>query len=344
MSRMKWYECSGDQPDMVVSSRIRLARNLVDLPFHDRMKDEDAKALNERVLQALEGLQLGDNKLHTLKMEQLSPVQCQSLAERHSISPEFATNPNGRMLLLSEDESIAIMVNEEDHLRIQVLLSGLQLTKAYELCSRIDEVLDETLHYAFDETLGYLTSCPTNLGTGMRASVMMHLPALEQSGVISQLSNTISKLGLTIRGTYGEGSNVIGSLYQISNQITLGITEQDSIQNLQGVVRQIMESEQKAREALLKNHAPLEDQIFRSFGILKYARSLSSQEFFEHFSNVRLGASMKLLPVPFETLNGLMEQVGAATVCLSQPEVLPPQARDRKRAEIVREALERIEA
>lgn len=342
MSIEKWYACSGEQSSMVVSSRIRLARNLVDLPFAGHMKPEDRKALNQRVLAALQGLNLGENKLHTLNLQELSQVQRQSLVERHSISPEFAQNPNGRMLLLSEDESIAIMVNEEDHLRIQVLLSGLQLSKAYALCSKIDDVLDESLSYAFDETLGYLTSCPTNLGTGMRASVMMHLPALEQSGLISQLSNTINKLGLTIRGTYGEGSSVIGSLYQISNQITLGITEQDSIQNLQGVVQQIIESEEKARKALLQQPG-VEDQLFRSFGILKYARSLSGKEFYSHFSNIRLAAAAGLLPVPFETLNELMERVGAATVCLAHPEVLPPEARDRERARITREALHSID-
>lgn len=338
----RWYEQEGQEGALVVSSRVRLARNLADLPFAERMTKEDAARLNTRVLQAMEGLQLGENKLHTLKMETLSAVERQSLMERHSVSPNFIQHPEGKMLLLSEDESIAIMVNEEDHLRIQVMLSGLELQKAYTLCEQIDRVLDETLPIAFDENLGYLTSCPTNVGTGLRASVMMHLPALEKSGLISQLSNTISKLGLTIRGTYGEGSNVLGALYQISNQITLGITEQDSIANLQSVVLQIVESETKAEQALLQQNPDWEDSLYRSFGILKYARRLSGKEFYSHWSNVRFAAAQGMVKVPTGTLNCLMQQTGAATVCTGHAEVLSPAERDRARAKLVRDALRDI--
>jgi len=335
----KWYEKEGEAASLVVSSRIRLARNLADYPFPAHLSEEQAKEINQKVYEALQKVSFGENTLHLLKMEELTPVQRQSLVERHSVSPDFAASPNGRMLLLSEDESIAVMVNEEDHLRIQVLLSGLLPQNAYEICNRIDDVLDESLSYAFDETLGYLTSCPTNLGTGMRASVMMHLPALEKSGLISQLANTVSKLGLTIRGTYGEGSNAVGALYQISNQITLGITEQDSIQNLIGVVGQIIESEQKAAKVLMEQQPELEDELFRSFGVLKYARVLSGKEFYHHLSNLRLAAAVGLIELPYTVLNRLMQQVGAATVCLAQTEVLPPKMRDRERARIVREAL-----
>ena len=264
---IKWYQSEGPDNGIVLSSRIRLARNLVDFPFHSKISFEQREHLNEKVASALKNINLGDNKLRFLKLNELSQLKRYSLVEQHEISREFAAEPEHRMLVLSEDHAISIMVNEEDHLRIQVMTNGLDLRKAYRLCDQIDDVLDETLTYAFDEKLGYLTSCPTNLGTGLRASVMMHLPALEQTGLISKLTSTINKLGLTIRGTYGEGSSVIGSIYQISNQITLGITEQDAIQNLESVARQIIESEEKARESLKNQDSRrLEDVVFRSLG------------------------------------------------------------------------------
>ena len=342
MSRMKGYECSGDQPDMVVSSRIRLARNLVDLPFHDRMKDEDAKALNERVLQALEGLQLGDNKLHTLKMEQLSPVQRQSLAERHSISPEFATNPNGRMLLLSEDESIAIMVNEEDHLRIQVLREGLSLQEAAETADRIDTLLSESLDFAYDAEFGYLTQCPTNLGTGMRASVMLHLPALTESGAMPRISSNLSKLGLTMRGTYGEGSKIVGGLYQLSNQITLGLSEKEAIENLQSITVQLMEEERKARAQMSEDIA-WQDKIDRAAGICKTARVLSSSEFMDLLSYIRFGISTGVLQgISTEELNTLMINTQPATLMAKAGKQLDQNERDVLRAQMVREFCKKI--
>lgn len=339
---IKWYQSEGPDNGIVLSSRIRLARNLVDFPFHSKISFEQREHLNEKVASALKNINLGENKLRFLKLNELSQLKRYSLVEQHEISREFAAEPEHRMLVLSEDHAISIMVNEEDHLRIQVMTNGLDLRKAYRLCDQIDDVLDETLTYAFDEKLGYLTSCPTNLGTGLRASVMMHLPALEQTGLISKLTSTINKLGLTIRGTYGEGSSVIGSIYQISNQITLGITEQDAIQNLESVARQIIESEEKARESLKNQDSRrLEDVVFRSLGTLKYARLLSGNDFFKAVSNVRLGVSMGIIPgLSYTKLNELMNLTGTATICEVAGKQLPPEERDYTRGAVVRQKLE----
>lgn len=337
----RWYEAVGNHSDIVLSSRVRLARNVIDYPFHLKMSDVQRRELNEKVKTALQNINLGNNQLRFLEMKELSEIQRYAMVERHCVSPAFIRETENRLLVLSDDESISIMVNEEDHLRIQVLGSGLQLPEAYALCSQIDQVLDETLRYAFDEKLGYLTSCPTNLGTGLRASVMMHLPALEKSGLISSLTGTIGKLGLTIRGTYGEGSSVLGSIYQISNQITLGITEQDSIQNLESVVMQIMESEKQARESRIQNQTQLEDVVYRSLGALRYARLLSGKEFYELYSNVRLGVSSGIIQdVSIQTLNELLQVTGTASICEQAGKELPPEERDALRSRLVREKLQ----
>ena len=275
-----------------------------------------------------------------VEMESLDEIKRYAMVERHEVSREFVKNPKNRMLGLSADESVSIMVNEEDHLRIQVMANGLNLSSAFQLCNEIDDALDAKVDYAFDEKLGYLTTCPTNLGTGLRASVMVHLPALEKSGLMNQLTATINKLGLTIRGTYGEGSKVLGSIYQISNQITLGITEQDAIQNLESIVLQVIENEKHARESLLNDKHRLEDVVCRSLGALRYARLLSSKEFFEEVSNVRLGISLGVIhDVEIPRLNRLMALTGSASVCEREGKNLSPQDRDFVRAGIVRNYL-----
>lgn len=205
----------------------------------------------QKVKQTLESANFSpDNPIHYIDMAALTQAQAVSLAERHVISPDFTNQREGKGLFLSEDESISIMVNEEDHLRIQVLSSGLALHEALDIANRFDDLFDSRLTYAFDDKLGYLTSCPTNLGTGLRASVMLHLPALEQSRNMGRLINTLSKLGLTIRGTYGEGSDAKGALYQVSNQVTLGLDEKTACENLKGIVMQIIDQERQLRAAL----------------------------------------------------------------------------------------------
>ncbi len=338
MRNSKWYEQPNELGDIVVSTRVRLARNVADYPFVSRMSLEQKQELIQKVKQTLESANFSsDNPIHYIDMAALTQAQAVSLAERHVISPDFTTQREGKGLFLSEDESISIMVNEEDHLRIQVLCAGLQLHEALDMANRFDDLFDSWLTYAFDEKLGYLTSCPTNLGTGLRASVMLHLPALEQSHNMGRLINTLSKLGLTIRGTYGEGSDAKGALYQISNQVTLGLDEKTACENLKGIVMQVIDQERQLRAGYV-NEA-MEDQIYRALGILKYARLLSYDELMNLLSLVRLGVSNAIVPnIQIGTLNSLIINQGAASISSMADHEVKSEERDRIRAQAVRKA------
>ena len=270
----KWYIGEGDHNDIVISTRIRIARNLADYPFPVRLDNKSKIEVNEKIRDALDGK---ENLTYT-ELKTLTRSQIVSLAERHLISPEFASNSDARALLMSDNEDISIMLCEEDHIRIQVMKSGLALKEAYELADKIDTEINQSLKYAFDEKLGYLTQCPTNLGTGMRASVMLHLPALTAKGQIGSLASTVSKLGLTIRGAYGEGMSAMGDLYQLSNQVSLGISEKSAIDNLKTITLQLAAQERAAREEASKS-IETEDAVFRAYGILKSARILSTKEY-----------------------------------------------------------------
>ena len=220
----------------VISTRVRLARNLKDYPFPCRLSEQGRKKVIEKVTSAIRDSNSSiASDFNLIKLDDLTEAQGVSLVERHLVSPEFISETEGRALLLSKDESMSIMINEEDHIRLQVITDGLSLEQAYDTADKLDTLLDENLEFAFDDKLGYLTQCPTNLGTGMRASVMLHLPALEKSRTIGRIAGNLSKLGLTIRGAYGEGSEPSGSLYQLSNQVTLGISEKAAIENLENI-------------------------------------------------------------------------------------------------------------
>ncbi len=339
----KWFETVGEQSDIVISSRIRLARNLVNYPFCGRLTEEQEQKLENEVKNALEKINLGDNALRFFEVKELSRTDGLAMVENHIVSPDFLENPNA-LLALSQDDSVSVMVNEEDHIRIQILASGLDLERALDIANKIDDVLDESLDYAFDDQLGFLTACPSNLGTGLRASVMLHIPALEKAGALSKMSGTISKLGLTLRGTYGEGSKVLGSVYQLSNQITLGISEEQAVKNLHEITLQIIEKEREARRALVKSEKAI-DQIYRCYGILKYAKLISSEEFFDLMSYVRIGISEKILnvdateAVTIQKLNYLLSQIGSATICRNAKEDLSPEKRDSIRAKMIQEVL-----
>ena len=331
----KWYIDKGEQGDIVLSTRVRLARNLEQYPFPGRLDIDDRNKVNEIVKDAI--LSQNENLgLHYIKMTDLSREQAISLAERHLISPEFASSRDGRALLLNEDETISIMLCEEDHVRLQVIKSGLALMDCYVLADKIDSMLDSKLNYAFDERLGYLTQCPTNLGTGMRASVMLHLPALRRSGQLARLSSTISKLGLVLRGAYGEGSEPRGDIYQLSNQITLGITEQAAIENLQSITRQLVTQERAAAQRLCSSIIE-EDKIYRALGILQNARVLSSYECMDLLSLVRLGAARGILEIPIEKINEITVRVQPATINAARGQVLDAPQRDCERAQMVRD-------
>jgi protein arginine kinase len=336
---LKWYLETGPLGDVVISTRIRLARNIADYPFPCRLSPEQGRDVISKAQEALLCENEVDSEFDFIDMQKLTPARAMSLSERHLISPEFAKIRDGRALMLNKNESVSIMLNEEDHIRIQVMLSGMQLEAALEQANRIDDIFDEKLRFAFDENLGYLTQCPTNLGTGLRASLMLHLPALEQSGALSNLAGAVSKLGLVIRGTFGEGSKVKGAFYQISNQVTLGISEKQAIDNLTVVANQIISQELAAREAFKKSGLALEDKIWRSFGILSTARTLSTDEFMSLISNVRLGATMKLIDIGLETINELINEAQPSTLTASAGRNLDVRARDELRARLVREKL-----
>ena len=270
-----------------------------------------------------------------INMQQMSEEEAVSLVERHIVSPEFASDRQGRYLLLTADETVGIMINEEDHIRIQVMSQGLELAGVYDMADKIDTLLDHALGFAFDEKLGYLTQCPTNLGTGMRASLMLHLPALQHSKAIGRIAGNLAKLGLTLRGTYGEGTEPKGALYQLSNQVTLGLSEKAAIDNLQNIAMQLVTQERSARQALAQNVETL-DMISRSRGILKSARLLSNEECIKLLSNVRLGITLgEIKDVTLDTVNELMTDLQPATKKKKEGRRLPPEQRDALRARIV---------
>lgn len=289
-----WYETTPESNDAVVSSRIRLARNVRGVPFPKRMNDLQKNEFLDSVKSLVDGISLND--VGTLKYIDLFSVPDEELfamVERHVISPAFAKKEGPKGLVISEDETLSIMLLEEDHIRLQVLLGGLNLEKAYEIAQSAEKILSAGLPIAFDEQLGYLTECPTNLGTGLRASVMLHLPVLENDGDIPSLAESVSKIGLTVRGMYGEGSKSHAALYQLSNQVTLGISEQAAIENLGAITAQIVQKEYTARGQL--DRSEVEDKVYRALGTLKFARSLTSKEMMELISRVKLGVSMGII-------------------------------------------------
>ena len=332
----KWYIGAGEQSDIVVSTRIRLARNINEYPFPNKLNTKTRMELNNVIKDAVES----NNKfgLRFIEMRTLARFEAASMAERHIISPEFASDLDGRALMLSPEEDISIMLNEEDHIRLQVMKSGFALDEAYSVANEIDDLLGDKFNFAFDERIGYLTQCPTNLGTGMRASVMLHLPALTLSGQIHKLINTVSKLGLTFRGTFGEGTKAVGDMYQLSNQITLGISEEFAVKNLKAITLQLCAQERAAREEMLKDIST-DDRIFRAYGILKWARLLSTKELMENLSLVRLGSVTGKINIPIETVNELMVSMQPATINARAGQRLPEQERDSVRATEVRNKL-----
>ncbi len=333
----KWYRQSGEKGDLVLSTRIRLARNLAHTPFPCHLTSKQKREVTDAVWESAKTLE--EPKLHRMNPEDLPQREMLALVERHLVSTDFARDPAGCGLFLSPDEQVSIMVGEEDHVRIQVMRAGLDLKRAYDLADRIDTALDNRLHFAFDERLGFLTECPTNLGTGMRASLMLHLPALQESGAMRSIAGSVSKLGLTIRGSYGEGSQPEGALYQMSNQVTLGISEQAAMENLTGIASQIMHREQEARKALLSS-ATFEDKAWRSLGILRTARLLSHEEAIRLISTVMVGVSGGILPNPtLQTLTALISDIQPGCLMADAGEDMTPEVRDSRRAAMVRTAL-----
>lgn len=332
-----WYKETNSTNKIIISSRIRLARNIADMPFPGRMTDEMFSELKTRVKNAIDALtKTGLINLRFIDMNDVPENEINAMVERHVVSPGFANNCSNRALAISDDESVSLMIGEEDHIRIQVTYGGEKLNEAYELADAIDTKLGEILGFAFDSRLGFLTECPTNIGTGLRASVMLHLPVCESNGDIAAISEAAGKIGLTVRGMYGEGSKANASLYQLSNQITLGISEKNAIENLKVIAEQIINKEQINRNLL--DRTELEDTVFRSYGTLKYARLMDTKEFMKHISMIKLGVDM-----------GIIENSNVEPICLlieAQPFMLQKRfmpmnskERDEARAKMVRDIL-----
>jgi protein arginine kinase len=335
---MAWYNTAGPLADTIISSRVRLARNIKGYPFPSRLDANGANEIIEKISAPLES-----TGFRRINFSDISPVMATSYVERHYVSPEFATMETPHTLLLQESGGIAVMLCEEDHLRIQSILSGLSLEECYKNASSIEKKLDADFDFAYSDTLGYLTHCPTNLGTGMRASVMMFLPALFRGGYIPSLAAQLAKLGLAMRGIFGEGSGSAGCMYQISNQITLGVSENEILTKLTEAVKQINESEMQARKNIQEDALEaLTDRVARSVGILKHAYMISTEEFIKLFCEVRLGISKGLVQgIGYEQLGTLLVEAMPATLTLSSESTPKGEAaRDKLRAARIKAVLD----
>lgn len=336
-----WMQDGPDQ-DVILSTRIRLARNLNQLAFPGHQTAEDTAKLLDQLTSLLPMLsEKTQSDWQLIRLQELNSDQQRILIDKHLMSPMMAEKAESTALILKEDESVSIMVNEEDHLRLQVLLSGLQLEQAWKLANEIDDVLEAQLEIAFSNEFGYITACPTNVGTGLRASVMVHLPALVISKRIGSFITGINQLGMVVRGFYGEGTEAIGQIFQISNQISLGQSEEEILTNLQAIVKQVVEEERKTRQQLFAQiPLQLRDRIGRTLGILSNAWLLNGKEAVQKLSDLRLGVEQDLLEnLSYQELNGLMVLLQPAWLNQASEETLSADQRDVQRAAVMRRLL-----
>lgn len=333
-----WYTDKRSD-DIVISTRIRLARNIKGIPFPNAMTDEQKKQTTKQIKDAVIG---GNSTLSSafeyLDLDRLSAIDKQALTEQHMMSPDML-NGSGRALLLSKDKTMSIMLLEEDHIRLQIIMSGMALDTAWETADKVDDVIEENIEYAFDNEFGYLTSCPTNTGTGLRASVMMHLPALSMTGNLSKVISSATNLGIAVRGLYGEGSKAYGDLYQFSNQVTMGMSETEIINKLKNIVDQIIDLEKQTRNRLTESDkTALEDKVCRSYGTLRYARTISSAEAKSLLSDVMLGQNLGILEKDISPIE-LMIRTEPALMMKSANHELSAKDRDTYRAQFIRGTL-----
>jgi len=337
----EWLKGSGPNSDIVMSSRVRLARNLERVAFSHwatKKQEHDTLVNLEQILSETDMISTGLK----VRMNEIDDVDKQFLLERHLVSREHIVQPDYKSVLIGDKEVISVMVNEEDHLRIQVMQSGFNLQECWRIASRLDDSLQKRGKFAFSAELGYLTACPTNTGTGLRASVMLHLPALVMTKQIGRVLHAISKLGMTARGFYGEGTEAEGNFFQISNQITLGSAEEDIIDNLERIIRQVIGHEENARKTLMKqNREILQDKIWRSNGTLRSAHIMNSKETMALLSMVRLGVDIGLInDIDRRAVNELFILTQPAHLQKIEGRLLSSAQRDVKRANLIRRRLE----
>jgi len=338
----KWYLEKGPESDVAISSRVRLARNLEKYTFPSRISDEEAvKLVDEIKTLVLSSDKFKGYNFSYFNMQLIDPLNRQVLVEKHLISPDLSRGNKPSAALISRDEKISMMVNEEDHLRIQCLFSGMQIDNAVKLGKIVDDKLDSLVEYAFDKEFGYLTCCPTNLGTGIRISIMMHLPGLAMSGYLNSIFEACSKLGVAVRGMYGEHTEAQGNLFQFSNQVTLGQSDEEIAKNIKNIAAQIIEQERRLREQLYsQNKYMMEDKIFRSLGVIQNARIISSDESLKLLSYVRMGVDMGIIKtVSTETLNEIMLITRPACLQKIIGRELSPEERDIERANLIKSRL-----
>lgn len=335
-----WLNAESPLAEWVLSSRIRLARNLRDLPFSQWASTAQLEELTNRARQALESLPVGQ-PLEYFELDRIDPLDVQFLMERHLISREMAQGQTHRMAAIAPDGRISILVGEEDHLRLQVLEPGLNLEEAWRKMALIDQHLGAHMEFAYTPQLGYLTACPTNVGTGIRCSVMVHLPALAMTKQMERILNAVKDQGFTIRGTLGEGSEIKGSIFQISNQVTLGVTEAEILARLPKLTEDLVACELHAQRQLLKEtRVVIEDKIWRAWGALKYARVINHQEALDLLSALRLGVTAGIVPgIRLDALNELLLCTRPAHIQKQHGGQLEVLERDIARAEYIRRRL-----
>lgn len=336
-----------DLSKTVVSTRVRLARNIEGYPFPSHLKDEkQAREIIRLVTSGMARLdQFQDDQFNVYYMNTISGEQAQILKENHLISPNLIKNKRNSAAIINTDESISVMINEEDHLREQCILKGYELSAAYDIMSKIDASMSKTMKFAYDEQLGYLTACPTNLGTGLRASVMAFLPAITINGIMPKVYRSIARLGLTVRGVYGEGSEAEGYMYQISNEVTLGVTEENILAQVGEVVEKVAELEETERFKLKMGASALDikDECMRSYGILTNCAKLTTSELLKLSSNVKLGACLGYVNIPdVSEIDDLVVKMRPANITAAAGKQLTPVERDIYRAEYVSKHLRQI--
>ncbi|MDP4182073.1 MAG: protein arginine kinase [Bacillota bacterium] len=330
------------ESDIVMTSRVRMARNLKEYPFPVRMD----LGQSVRIINSIKDIifnkdsAISKNFLY-FDLQKLNNIEKLVLVEKHLISKELIDNKRLCAAIISKDEKISIMINEEDHLRIQGMMPGMQLDEALDICNKTDDLLEENVDYAFDDRLGYLTSCPTNIGTGIRASVMMHLPAITMTGYIKGILEACSKVGVTVRGLYGENTEALGNMFQVSNQVTLGQSEEEIIFNIKNIATQIIDQERALRDDLYKQNTYMfEDKIQRSLGILRSARVMTSEESHKLLSEVRVGIDMGIIKdVDIKTVNELMAVIQPGSLQAVLANSSGQLERDVGRADIIRKKL-----
>ena len=331
---MIWYNDLND--GIVISTRVRLARNIDKTPFPAALDDKKRAEVTKKLFASiLESNSVLAKDFKSYELDKLKTADRMAMLEEHLISPQMLEG-KGHSVLVNKNKTMSIMFMEEDHIRLQVIMGGYALDEAYDAADKVDDVIEESLTYAFDEKFGYLTACPTNAGTGMRASVMMHLPALTMTGNITRVLQSVSGVGIAVRGLYGEGTNADGCMYQISNQITMGLSEHEIIEKLKTVVNRISDMEKQARDALRQKRLPeLEDKLYRSYGVLKYARSMTSAEAKTMLSDVMFAQSMGIIKCDGK-MTPLELMIKTAPSVIMEGKELTPAERDKKRADIIR--------